>query len=128
MLDESIDEKMRKVVKWFYENNHNASQMITRGKKQGLTEKQTLSGMARVYERHEQGEIIKPINMAWMAWEEAKKAKDANVVNFMFNRTALMKQVKRLQKWTAVAFLVGVFALLASWFSFFMYLEYFHRN
>lgn len=125
MLSQTVDEKMRKVVKYFADNNHQVSEIISRGRKQGITEKQSLSGMARVYERMEQGEVIKPLNMVWMAWEEAKKAKSKDVMNFMFNRDHLIVETKKAKKLVAIMFLICVFGVLGSWLIFFLYLEYY---
>lgn len=125
MLSQTVDEKMRKVISYFSDNNFEVGEVITKGRKQGLTEKQILSGMARVYERMEQGENIKPIRMAWAAWQEAKTAKNNDVKKFLLNRDLIIKENKKLEKRVAVIFVVSLFTLLASWLGFFMYLEYF---
>lgn len=124
MLSQTIDEKMRKVVKFFDENNFPVSEIIKRGRKQGLNEKQILSGMSAVYERMERGEEIKPYRMVWRVWDEAKNARNKDVMNFFFNREALIAENKKVHKRLAFIYTICIFFMCGSWLFFLLFIEY----
>ena len=75
-----LDKKMKEATAFFNGNNLPIHELIKRGRKQGLKEVQTRAGMVKVYERIMNGEQIKPIRMAWKAWNEGKSA---NLDEFM---------------------------------------------
>lgn len=124
MLSQTIDEKMREVVRFFDENKLPVSEILKRGRKQGLNEKQTLSGMAAVYERVTRGEKIKPNRLVWQAWNEGKQARSKDVMNFLFNRNDLIAKTKKMSKRFAVGYTVFIFAIIGSWLFFFLFIEY----
>jgi hypothetical protein len=108
----SIDfgHKMREAIGFFEENNFSLSDMVTRGKKYGLTEAQVRVGMMRVFDRVNNGEELKPLRYAWAAWDEAKKVQSEAYTAYEMSRAALRKQVektKSLLTWASVIGSVG---------------------
>ena len=124
MLSQTIDQKMREVIRYFADNNFDVSEIIIRGRKQGLNEKRVLSGMMRVYEKIQQGEVIKPRNLVWKAWEEARGIKNSDVMNFLLNRDKLIAENKKLRKNVAIVYVACLLSLCGSWLFFFLFVEY----
>ena len=68
------------VVKYFESRNRPVKEIIARGIQRGLTEGQIVQGLQNVYDRLQSGEALKPIQIVWAIWAEAKRSKSYEYV------------------------------------------------
>ena len=103
-----IEEKeMKDALQFFLENNLHPAEVIKRGFKQGLNEGQTRMGMIRVYERVKGGEKIKPLRLAWQAWEEAKRVQGDEFMALESDKESLRVRADDAHKRSQWAVVVG---------------------
>lgn len=95
-MNPNFEQRMKDTVKFFADNNFPMSELIKRGKKQGLTEAQIRAGMIRVYEKVQKGEKVKPIRYAWNAWNEAKNIQQEVYSVLDKTRWSLKEQIETL--------------------------------
>lgn len=119
----TFEDKMRAAITLFQENKHQANEVIKRGRKQGLKEAQTREGMVRVWERVQAGETIKPIQMAWEAWAEAKNAQGQEFLEYEFTREELRMVIRKLRKQRDIGIvIVAALSLLCVSLGYFLWL------
>ena len=93
-----VDDKIQAAIAFFEQNGHRARQLVSRGRKRGLKESRVLEGMVSVHQRCLDGEPLRPINMAWEAWEEAGHCHDAEYVNWCRSRGEYAAQIDQLER------------------------------
>jgi hypothetical protein len=68
----------------FYENKKRpVSEILKRGRKQGLRDAQIYEGMQIIYDKIQSGEFIKDIALVWRVWEEAKRSEGREMEGFV---------------------------------------------
>jgi len=93
-----IDETIQAAFAYFEDNGHNVHQVITRGRRKGLTEPCIIEGIVKTYQRIQSGDALKPIQIVWEAWEAAKKAQGKDYLNWCRSRGEYTAEIDRLRK------------------------------
>jgi len=91
------DDKIQSAFKYFDENGYNVHQIITRGRRKGITESCIIEGMINIFERIESGEVIKPIQIVWAVWEAAKKVQGKEYIEWCRSRDEFMADITDLK-------------------------------
>ena len=109
-----FEQKMRDAIAFYEENHFPLSEMIKKGRDQGLTEAQVRIGMVKVHDRIRNGEKLKPMRYAWQAWIEGKAAQGDAFRQIDKDRAELRKEIAKLSKQRAVSAYVGLVGWLAA--------------